>query len=32
MLAMSLDNLAGLVLAVIAIAYLIVVLMRPERF
>ena len=32
MLAMSLDNLAGLVLAVIAIAYLIVVLIRPERF
>ena len=32
MLAMSFDNAAGLVLALLAIAYLVVVLLRPERF
>ena len=32
MLAISFDNLAGLVLALAAIVYLIVVLIRPERF
>ena len=32
MLAMSFDNAAGLVLAVLAIAYLLVVLVKPERF
>lgn len=32
MLAMSFDNAAGLVLAILAIAYLVVVLLRPERF
>ncbi len=32
MLAISFDNAAGLVLAIGALAYLIVVLIRPERF
>lgn len=32
MIAMSFDNAAGLVLAVIAIAFLLVVLIKPERF
>ncbi len=32
MLAISFDNAAGLVLAVLAIAYLLVVLVKPERF
>jgi K+-transporting ATPase KdpF subunit len=32
MLATSFDNVAGLALALAAIAYLIVVLIRPERF
>ncbi len=32
MLAMSFDNAAGLVLAILALAYLVVVLLRPERF
>jgi K+-transporting ATPase KdpF subunit len=32
MIAMSFDNAAGLVLSIAAIAYLIAVLIRPERF
>lgn len=32
MLAMSFDNAAGLVLAVLAVVYLLVVLVKPERF
>ncbi len=32
MLAISFDNLAGLVLAIAAIVYLTVALIRPERF
>lgn len=32
MLAISFDNAAGLVLAILAIAYLLVVLVKPERF
>jgi hypothetical protein len=32
MLAISFDNVAGLVLAILAIAYLLVVLVKPERF
>lgn len=32
MVAISFDNAAGLVLALLAIAYLIVVLVLPERF
>lgn len=32
MLAMSFDNAAGLALALLAIGYLVVVLVKPERF
>lgn len=32
MVATSIENAAGLVLAIVAIVYLVVVLIRPERF